>query len=147
VGKADEHTGEEIRITGRWLVLYDGDCGLCKWLLAGLLRWDRTQTLHPIALQRPEAAELLKDLPPEERMASWHLITPGGERYSGGAALPPLIGLLPKGRPVAALFAAIPGTTDSGYRWVAEHRSLLSKLVPSRAKRAASELVRRRERS
>ena len=42
----------------RWLVLYDADCGLCNWLLAGLLRWDRAARLHPIALGRPEADDL-----------------------------------------------------------------------------------------
>src|SRR6187200_1349141 len=53
----------------RWVVLYDADCGLCKWLLSGLLRWDRTARLHPIALQRSEAADLLRELTPSERMA------------------------------------------------------------------------------
>ena len=43
----------------RWAVLYDADCGFCKWLLSALLRWDRAARLHPIALQRPEADELL----------------------------------------------------------------------------------------
>jgi predicted DCC family thiol-disulfide oxidoreductase YuxK len=146
VAETDGNSGEDVRVGGRWLVLYDDACGFCKWLLAGLLRWDREQSLHPIALQRAEADELLQDLTPEQRMASWHLITPAGTRHSGGAALPPLLRLLPNGRPAAAAFASIPGATDRGYRWVAEHRSLLSKLVPSRAKRRASELVRRRER-
>ncbi len=82
----------------RWIVLYDSDCGLCNWLLAGLLRWDRGFLLHPVALERPEADELLADLTPAERMASWHLIGPTGHRVSGGAALPPLLRLLRGGR-------------------------------------------------
>ncbi len=129
----------------RWRVLYDGDCGLCKWLLCGLLVWDRAVRLHPFALQRPEARELLADLTPAERMASWHLISPGGERQSGGAALAPLLRLLPRGRVPAAAFARLPRLTDRSYRWVAEHRSQLSKLVPKRVKQRASECVRRRE--
>ena len=130
----------------RWWVLYDGDCGLCKWLLCGLLAWDRTVRLHPLALQRPESEELLADLTPEERMASWHLISPEGGRRSGGAALAPLLRLLPCGRFPAAAFARLPTLTHRSYRWVAEHRSQLSKLVPTRVKQRADECVRRRER-
>ena len=129
----------------RWVVLYDAECGLCKWLLSGLLRWDRAARLHPIALQRSEADDLLRELTPAERMASWHLISPTGERRSGGAALSTLLRLLPAGRLPAAASARFPGLTDRGYRWVAEHRSQLSKWVPSSAKRRASQRVYDRE--
>jgi predicted DCC family thiol-disulfide oxidoreductase YuxK len=129
----------------RWLVLYDGDCGFCKWMLAGLLRMDDERRLRPMALQRPEAEALLADLSPDERMASWHLISPTGERHSGGAAIPPVLRLLPRGRIPAAAFAPFPRVTDRGYRWVADHRVGLSKLVSSRAKQRAAGYVRRRE--
>ena len=127
------------------MVLYDADCGFCKWLLAGLLRWDRAERLRPLALQRPGADELLLDLGPAERMASWHLISPTGARRSGGAALAPLLRLLPGGRVPAATFARFPRLTERGYRWVAEHRSQLSRWVPTSSKRHASERVRQRE--
>jgi len=129
----------------RWLVLYDGDCGFCKWLLSGLLRWDRAGLTAPIALQRPQAAELLADLDADQRMASWHLISPDGERCSGGAAVAPLLRLLPGGRAPAALVARVPRLTDRGYRWVADHRTGLSKFVPKRAKRRAAAHVSARE--
>ncbi len=128
-----------------WAVLYDADCGFCKWLLSALLRWDRAARLRPIALQRPEAGELLRELGPAERMASWHLISPAGVRHSGGAALPPLLRLLPGGRLPAAACARFPGLTDRGYRWVAEHRSQLSSSVPASAKRRAGRRLLRRE--
>lgn len=136
----DQSPGER-----RWTVLYDGDCGMCKWLLAGLLRWDRAARLHPVALQRPEADDLLRDLSPADRMASWHLISPTGERHSGGAALPPLLRLLPAGGLPAAGFARFPRLTDHGYRWVAEHRSQLSKWIPASAKQRAGQRVHQRE--
>jgi predicted DCC family thiol-disulfide oxidoreductase YuxK len=126
---------------GRWAVLYDGDCGFCKWLLSMLLRWDRAVRLQPIALQRSEADDLLQELTPTERMASWHLVSPTGERRSGGAAVAPLLRVLPAGRLPAAAFARCPRVADRGYRWVAEHRSQLSKWVPSSAKQRASERV------
>jgi predicted DCC family thiol-disulfide oxidoreductase YuxK len=129
----------------RWTVLYDADCGLCKWLLSLLLRWDRAARLRPIALQRREADDLLAALTPAARMASWHLISPAGDRESGGAAIPPLLRLLPGGSVPAAAFARAPALTDRGYRWVATHRSRLSRFVPSRAKRRANERVLERE--
>ncbi len=128
-----------------WTVLYDADCGFCKWLLSGLLQWDRADRLSPIALQCSEAEELLRELTPAQRMASWHLISPTGERCSGGAAVPPLLRLLPAGRLPAAGFALFPGITDRGYRWVAEHRSQISRWIPASAKQRASERVTRRE--
>src|SRR5436190_19664464 len=95
--------------SGRWIVLYDDDCGFCKWLLALLLRWDRAGRLRPLALQRTEADELLAELTPEQRMASWHLIAPTGERRSAGAALAPLLRSLPGGRLPAAGLAHASG--------------------------------------
>jgi predicted DCC family thiol-disulfide oxidoreductase YuxK len=129
----------------RWTVLYDADCGLCTWLVSALLRWDRAARLRPIALQRSAADHLLQGLRPAERMATWHLISPSGERSSGGAAVPPLLRVLPAGRLPAAAFARFPRLTDRGYRWVAEHRSQLSKWVPSSAKQRAGRRLQQRD--
>jgi predicted DCC family thiol-disulfide oxidoreductase YuxK len=120
-----------------WTVLYDADCGICRTLLAGLLRWDRQRRLRPLALQSAESDRLLADLAPAERMASWHLVSPGGGRWSAGAALPPLLRLLPGGRAPAAGFARFPDATEGGYRWVADHRSGLARLLPAALRRRA----------
>ena len=68
-------------------------------------------------------------MPEAERLASWHLVLPTGEIRSGGAAAAPLARLLPGGRPIAAVFEALPGITDRAYRWVADHRGTLARLV------------------
>jgi len=129
----------------RWVVLYDGACGFCKWTLAGLLRLDRDQRLQPLALQAEEAEELLAEMEPGLRMASFHLLTPAGELLSAGEALPPLLRLLRWGRAPAAALARFPALTAGAYRWIAEHRTGLSRLVPPRWKRRAAERVRERE--
>jgi predicted DCC family thiol-disulfide oxidoreductase YuxK len=127
-----------------WILLYDADCGVCRWLLALVLRADRHRRLRPVELQSPEAEQLLSDLGPEERMGSWHLAAPDGRRWSAGYAAPPLLRLIPGGRAPARLLGAAPELTDRAYRWVADHRSTLSKLIPDSAKRRADRLVAER---
>jgi predicted DCC family thiol-disulfide oxidoreductase YuxK len=127
----------------RWTVLYDADCGFCKWSLTLVLARDPEHLLRPLALGTPEADALLEDLTEEQRMASWHLIAPDGERTSAGAAAPPLLRVLGRGQPLARLLDAFPRATERAYRWVADHRSQLSRLIPSRAKRGADAKIRR----
>ncbi len=60
-------------------------------------------------------------------MASWHLAI--GERvWSGGAAIAPLLQLLPGGRPLAGVAARLPHTADVLYRLVAENRGRIAVL-------------------
>lgn len=130
-----------------WTVIYDRDCGFCRWSLARVLALDSERRLRPVALGTPEANEKLADLTPDERSASWHLIAPDGRRASAGAAAAPLFRLLRHGRIPAALLERAPTLTERGYRWVANHRSWFSKALPDRAKRRADEAIRQRETS
>jgi predicted DCC family thiol-disulfide oxidoreductase YuxK len=113
----------------RSAILYDADCGFCRWSLGLFLRWDRRGRLRPVALQDPEADRLLLGMDAETKMASWHLVGPDGAVYSAGRAVEPLFRLLPGGRPFAAAAHAMPGLTDRGYAFVARHRTPLGKLV------------------
>jgi predicted DCC family thiol-disulfide oxidoreductase YuxK len=122
-------------------LLYDADCGFCRWSLAKILAWDRRGALRPVSLQSEEADELLRGMPEEQRMASWHLVDPEGELHSAGAGLPPLLRLLPGGAPAAALAARAPRLTERGYRWVAGHRSLFGRLIGEGAKRRADRRI------
>jgi predicted DCC family thiol-disulfide oxidoreductase YuxK len=128
----------------RTLVLYDADCGFCRWSLGKLLAWDRRRVLRPLALQDPEAERLLADMVEGERMASWHLVTQDGRVRSGGEALPPLLGMLPGGRPFAALAERMPRIVDRGYRFVAGHRTVFGRPVSSGAKRRADRRISER---
>jgi predicted DCC family thiol-disulfide oxidoreductase YuxK len=134
------------RDPNRWTVLYDRDCGFCRWSLGSLLALDRRSRLRPLALGTPEADALLSDLTPAERAASWHLVSPDGRRWSAGAAAPPLLRLLPGGRLPAAALSAAPGLTERAYRWVADHRSAFGRLIPSPAKDRAHMRIERAER-
>ena len=125
-------------------VIYAPDCGFCRWSLALLLRADRGRRLRPLALGTAAADDLLGDLEPGRRAASWHLIAADGSRTSAGAALPEVLELLPGGALPAAVLRRFPGRTERAYRWVADNRSSLSRLLPSAAKRRATAVIRRR---
>jgi predicted DCC family thiol-disulfide oxidoreductase YuxK len=117
----------------RHVVLYDDTCGFCRWSLGRLLRWDRHHRLRAIPIQSEEGDRLLADLAEADRLASWHLITPDGRRYSGGAATGPLARVLPAGAPVALLAETFPRTTDRAYRWVARNRESLGRRLGEQA--------------
>lgn len=130
--------------TIRPILVYDVDCGFCRWGVALVLDWDRRRELDLMTLQDPRAAELLVSVPEEERMKSSHLVMPDGTVHSGGASVEPLARLLPAGTPAALIARATPGLMDAGYRLVAGNRMRVSKLVPAAAKRRADERIRRR---
>jgi predicted DCC family thiol-disulfide oxidoreductase YuxK len=114
-------------------VLYDEDCGFCRWSLDRLLRWDRHRRLRAVPIQSEEGDRLLADLSQDERLVSWHLVTPEGRRFSGGAATAPLARLLPAGAPVAFLAETLPRTTDRLYRLLARNRDKLGRRLGQHA--------------
>jgi predicted DCC family thiol-disulfide oxidoreductase YuxK len=131
-------------MAGDAVLLYDADCGFCRWSAAKVLRWDRGGRLRPVALQDAEADRLLGHLTEEERMASWHLVTPDGRIVSAGAAAAPLLRLLPGGRSLAALAAALPGATERAYRLVADNRGRVGPLVTAGAAARARRVIAER---
>lgn len=104
-------------------LLYDEDCGFCKWSLDKILAWDRRATIRPLAIQSEEGDHMLASVPVERRLDSFHLVTDSGEVRSAGAAVPELAGLLPGGRALAAVFRAFPHLTARAYRFVAANRN------------------------
>jgi predicted DCC family thiol-disulfide oxidoreductase YuxK len=122
-------------------LLYDADCGFCRWSVAKVLAWDRRRALRPVSLQDEEAPRLLPGMTAQERMDSFHLVTPEGRVLSAGAAAPVLLRLLPGGRPLAALAAAMPAATERAYRWVADHRDVPGRLIGERAAARARQRI------
>jgi predicted DCC family thiol-disulfide oxidoreductase YuxK len=121
-------------------ILYDADCGFCRWSLAQVLRLDRHGRLRPVSLQDPAAEALLPGMPHEQRMASWHLVGDDGRVHSGGDAFAPLLRLIRRGAPFARALETFPRLGDLAYRTVAGRRSLLGRLIPA----ASSARARRR---
>jgi predicted DCC family thiol-disulfide oxidoreductase YuxK len=113
-------------------IVYDRECSFCRWSLHKVLAWDRRDRLTPLALQDDDAERLLAAVPERERSESWHLIASDGHVYSAGEAVAPLLRLLPGGRPLAAVAAAFPRSTNRAYYLIARNRSTLGRLVRAR---------------
>jgi predicted DCC family thiol-disulfide oxidoreductase YuxK len=83
-------------------------------------------------------------MPEEERMASWHLVDGEGHVCSAGTAIAPLVSLMPGGGVPAAVAARMPRLMERAYRWTADHRSGLGKLVTGGASARADATIRAR---
>ena len=116
-----------------WL-LYDADCGLCKFVVARVLELDRARRLRPVALQDEKATELLPGMSAEQRMESFHLVGSDGAVHSAGDGL-------------AELFTPLrrfPRVASRLYWLVAGNRDRLGKLLPDFARRQADRRIRSR---
>lgn len=121
----------------RAALLYDADCGFCRWCVARVLAWDRRRALRPVPIQGAEGEALLAGLDEAARMDSWHLIGVDGRRSSAGAAVAPLARMLPGGAPVARMADRFPRAVERSYRAVVRRRGLLGRLVTRGAARRA----------
>jgi predicted DCC family thiol-disulfide oxidoreductase YuxK len=118
------------------IVLYDEDCGFCRWTLAWALERDRERALEIAPIQSETGTRLLADMDPAERLCAVHVVHADARRESGGAAVRDVLNALPSRNPLARV-ASIP----LAYRFAAKNRSWLSRLVPARAKRRADARV------
>jgi predicted DCC family thiol-disulfide oxidoreductase YuxK len=128
-------------------VLFDRDCGFCRWSVGALLAWDRAGRLRPVAIQSEEGQRLLAGLPSERRLESAHAIDADGRRASGGDAIAPIAAVLRGGTPVAVLARRAPALARLGYGAVAGRRALFGKLVSDRARARADARIAQRSAS
>lgn len=117
----------------RATILYDSGCGFCRWAIDKILAWDRRNRLRLVPLQDPESDRLLPRMDQATKMSSWHLVMDDGQLRSAGAAVAPLLALLPGGRPLAAIAGTLPRMTDRGYRLVARNRDRLGRWLGAEA--------------
>jgi predicted DCC family thiol-disulfide oxidoreductase YuxK len=123
------------------IVLYDHDCGFCRWTLGVLLIWDRGRRLWPAPIVGAVGDRWLAGMPVEQRLASWHLVEAGGRVTSGGRALAEVLSYVRGGAVIAVVLQRAPVAVERAYRFVADHRSAFSRLVPRFAVRRASARV------
>jgi predicted DCC family thiol-disulfide oxidoreductase YuxK len=132
----------------RVTVLYDRDCGFCRWSVALLLRLDRRGAVRAEPIQGPQGDRLLAGMPTAARLAAAHGVTPDGRVFSGGDAVPPVLAALGARPWVVAGARALRGPLRWGYRQVAGRRSALGRLVSDRQRgRADGVIARHQERA
>jgi predicted DCC family thiol-disulfide oxidoreductase YuxK len=123
------------------IVLYDADCGFCRWAMAWAVRHDHEHLLVTVPIQSPLGSELLVDLVPGDRLRSAHVVRDDGSLRSGGAAAAEVLDVLAPTRALAPLARGLPGITNLLYGLLAARRESVGRLVGSEARRRADELL------
>ena len=134
-------------VTGNAHVLYDRDCGFCRWSLMQILRLDRDRRLRPVPIQSDEGQRLLASVPEAKRLESWHLVTPDGTVHSAERGFPELFGRLPRGAPIAKLTALLQGPSGLGYRTIVANRTRLGKRIGAERRDRATAFLDERRRT
>ena len=107
----------------RWKVYYDGDCGLCQKIVAGLKALDWSRRCSWVAYQK--LARPPVGLSWADHQTAVVLETSIGEYFYGYFAFRKLAGALPLLTPLVPTLR-IPVVTRigvRGYLWVADHRN------------------------
>jgi predicted DCC family thiol-disulfide oxidoreductase YuxK len=123
------------------IVLYDNDCGFCRWSMAWALRHDDRKRLTAVPIQSPLGAELLAELDEDQRLRSAHVVDEHGARRSGGAAAADVLSALARTRALGRLANRTPAPTSLLYGFVASHRHGFGRFVGESARRHADELL------
>jgi len=113
----------------RPLLLYDGDCGFCRFWVA---RWRSvTRGAVDFAPAQQEAGRFPK-IAPQATARAVQLVMPEGELYSGAEAVFRVLAYAPEERWKLSLYRRLPGfrgLSESIYSLVAAHRPFFSKLT------------------
>jgi predicted DCC family thiol-disulfide oxidoreductase YuxK len=123
------------------IVLYDADCGFCRWAMAWAVRRDHHHVLVTVPIQSPLGSELLVDVDPSERLRSAHVVGDDGRRRSAGVATAEVLGALPQTQGLARLAHHLPNTTALLYGAVAKRRNSFGRLVGKEARLRADRLL------
>jgi predicted DCC family thiol-disulfide oxidoreductase YuxK len=110
-------------------ILYDEECGFCRWSVNKIMAWDRAKRFRALSIQSDAGASLLAGISAEKLLDSWHFVRADGTCFSAGAAAAPLVRLLPYGKPLARLLDTFPGLTEHAYRSVANNRVRWARLL------------------
>jgi predicted DCC family thiol-disulfide oxidoreductase YuxK len=118
--------GEEAsRGRGRpYTCVYDGMCKVCTRLSGVLKKWDRHHQIEVVPSQASGVMARFPWIPAHAYIEALQLIGPGGQTWSGAAAIEQLLDILPKGKFIGWLFK-LPFArklADRFYKWFARNR-------------------------
>jgi len=131
------------------LLVYDGDCGFCRTWVA---RWRRTVGPQVDYEEFQAAGARFPTIPRSRFRRALQLILPDGEVFEGAEAVFRTLAMVPgapRRRRWLAVYQNVPGARpvfEWGYRWVADHRPLLTRVShfffgpPADARSAAADV-------
>lgn len=115
----------------RPVLLYDGECRLCRFVARCVVRLDRRRELAFLPLQNEAATPLLDALGENERLATWRLVHSDGSLAGYGTGAPDVLESMRLTRPIGRLLGRVPSfALDRVYRLIARHRGAFGRLVP-----------------
>jgi predicted DCC family thiol-disulfide oxidoreductase YuxK len=119
-----------LRAPDRPLLLYDGDCDLCRRWIA---RWRRATGDRVECLPSQEAAGRFPEIPPQDFARSVILVEADGSVSRGADAVFRSLAHAGRGRLAAWCYRNLPGfapVAEAIYRLVAANRDRLGRLEP-----------------
>ncbi len=113
----------------RHLIIWDGDCGFCQWSVRRIMAWDRRGVLADVARQKCPTPPLTDDIR-QRTDREVVVVTRDGKVLGGADAVLFLYGET-RSRVLAGLLRLPPFIWIARvvYRWVANHRILVSRLL------------------
>jgi predicted DCC family thiol-disulfide oxidoreductase YuxK len=118
------------------VVIYDGECGLCRGGVAWIGARAVPGALEFLPCQSPERRVRFPGIDQARCMEAIHLALPDGRVVAAEAAIPEILRRLRGWRWLAALFS-VPGArwlAAPTYAWVARHRYRISCALGGRAR-------------
>src|ERR1700730_8717211 len=117
------------RLPPRPLLLFDRDCGFCRFWVT---RWQATMRDRVDFAPAQQEASRFPQVTEEAWKRSVQLVTPEGKVYGGAEAVLRTLACIPERRWVLAVYRHLPGArpvSEAAYRLVADHRGFFSKLT------------------
>ncbi len=111
------------------LVIFDGLCSVCCLLKRFVER--RENTFKFIPFQKANFGKLPPSVTLSESRRAVQVILPSGEVYSAGRGVAEILKRMSLGWKIAGLFLSLPlvdSLTESGYRFIANNRAILSRI-------------------
>jgi lipase maturation factor 1 len=125
----DEERPAGRKIPNRPLVLFDGDCGFCRFWVT---RWRATTRGKVDFAPAQQEASRFPQVTDKAWKRSMQFLTPEGAVYAGAEAVFRTLAYVPEHRWMLAAYRRVPGArfvSEAAYKLVADHRDFFSKLT------------------
>ena len=114
------------------MLLYDGECRLCRFAARCVVRLDRRHEVAFLPLQDDAASRLLAVLAENERLDTWRIAQPNGSLTGRGAGVPDLLDAMWLTRLGGRLLELVPDSAlEAMYQAIARNRGSLGRFVPN----------------